>query len=136
LLSIENKFFRLAVDSARGCVVSLRDLKSGRELVAGDDDTAFGQYLHERFSSNNVQAFITAYCRGKGWVYNDFGKPGMPGPDQVPYRRVALTNWTVSLREDSLAKTVTLRSTDAAPLARSVSIKYTLYEGQPYLDLE
>ena len=31
---------------------------------------------------------------------------------------------------------ITLRSADAAPLAKSAALKYTLYAGQPYLDIE
>ncbi|HWX23211.1 MAG TPA: hypothetical protein VN578_25190 [Candidatus Binatia bacterium] len=131
---LKNKTFRLEVDPARGCITSLRDLKTGRELVA--PEPGVGQYLHERFSSNNVQAFISAYCRRIGWVNNDFGKPGMPGPDKAPYARITLTNWTVTLRQDPVAKTVTLRCPDATPLAKAVTIRYTLYEAQPYLDLE
>jgi len=83
-----------------------------------------------------VQAFITSYCRGNTWMTNDFGKPGMPGPDEAPYARLTLTNWIASMQEDGLAQSVTLRCSDAAPLARAVALKFTLYEDQPYLDAE
>ncbi len=133
---LANQQFRLEVDPTRACAVSLKDLRTGRQLVAAQDESSFGQYLHERFSSNNVQAFIDAYCRISSWVYKDFGKPGMPGPGQAPYARVTLTNWTAVLQQDAVAKSVILHCVEAAPLAKAVAVKYTLYEGQPYLDLE
>jgi hypothetical protein len=144
---IENEFFRLKADVARGGLVSLVDLKTGRELVAAKDESSFGSYRHERFASTNVDDFLRSYCRG--WASRaagmpvplrglgaDFGKLGMPAPDQSPYAALTLTNWTVSVQVSALAKTIVLHSADAAPLARSVTLKYTLYESQPYLDVE
>jgi len=136
---IENKFFRLTVDPARGCIASLRDLKTGRELVAPTHEDDFGGYLHERFSATNVEAFVESYSpvwKEKGWIYKDFGKPNMPGADRAPYARITLTNWTVSVREDAVSQTVSLRCTNAAPLGKTVTIQYTLYQAEPYLDIE
>jgi hypothetical protein len=134
---IENRFFRLKVDAARGGLVSLVDLRAGRELVAKDDEDSFGSYCHERFASTNVNGFLKSYARGKGgWVDNDFGKPGMPGPDNLPYAALRLTNWTVSAQTSPLKKTILLCSADAAPLAKAVTLRFTLYESQPYLGVE
>jgi hypothetical protein len=131
---IENKFFRLKVDAARGGLVSLVDLKTGRELVAAKDENSFGSYWHERFSKNEVDAFVKSYCRGRGT--NDFSKRDMPLPDKSPYATFTLTNWTVAVRSSALEKTIVLRSANAAPLARAVTLKYTLHSAQPYLDME
>jgi hypothetical protein len=130
---IENEFFRLQVDAAGGGLVSLVDLQTGREMVAAKDENSFGSYWYERFASTNVDAYMKSYCR---WPYADFGKPGMPGPDKSPYAALTLTNWMISVRSSPVAKSIILRSADAAPLARAVTLKYTLYESQPYLDVE
>jgi hypothetical protein len=130
---IENKLFRLKAEAARGGLVSMVDLQTGRELVATNDENSFGSYWHERFASTNVDAYMKAYCR---WTYADFGKPGMPGPDKSPYTALVLTNWMISAQASPVAKTLILRSADAAPLAKAVTLKYTLYESQPYLDVE
>jgi hypothetical protein len=122
------------VDTARGGLVSLVDLKTGRELVAAKDENSFGSYWHERFDKNNVDAFVKAYCRGRGT--NDFSKRDMPLPDKSPYATFTLTNWTVSVQSSALAKTIVLHSANAAPLAKAVTLKYTLYESQPYVDVE
>ncbi|HVV73048.1 MAG TPA: hypothetical protein VHI52_16350, partial [Verrucomicrobiae bacterium] len=133
---IENRFFRLRVDAKRGGAVSLVDLKTGRELVPPQDESGLGGYLHERFAKSNVDAYVQSYCRG--WALtpqSDFNKP-VPAPLQQPYAAIRLTNWTAEVRSTPLRKTLTLHSPNAAPLARSVTIEYTLWENQPYLDIE
>lgn len=134
--TIENEFFRLKVAAARGGVVSLVDLKTGRELVSPTNENTLGSYLHERFSKADVDAFVKAYCRG--WALSpasDFNKPILAALQQ-PYAAIRLTNWTVTVQTSPRAKTIILHSADAAPLAKSVTLKYTLYPSQPYLDLE
>jgi len=134
--AIENEFLRLRVDAARGGVVSLVDLKSGRELVAAQDENSFGSYMQERFAKTNADAFTKAYTRG--WASHpgsDFDKP-IPLAWQQPYAALTLNNWTVLVQSNPLAKTIILHSADAAPFAKSVTLKYTLPAGQPYLDLE
>lgn len=133
---IASKFLRLKVDPARGGVVSLVDLKSGRELVAAREDNLLGSYLHERFAKTNVDAFVKAYCRG--WAAtpgSDFDKP-IPPAEQLPYAAINLTNWTVRVESNRLVRTLVLYAADAAPLAKSITLKYTLYEDEPYLDVE
>jgi hypothetical protein len=132
---IENEFFRLTVDAARGGVVALLDRTTGRELVAAKDENSVGSYLHERFAKSNVDAFVKSYCRN--WALSpasDFNKP-IPASEQLPYAAIRLTNWRVSVQSSPLAKTIILHS-DAAPLAKSVTLKYTLSAEQPYLDIE
>jgi hypothetical protein len=138
--TIENNYFRLEVDPTRGCITSLTDLKTGRQLVSKNDPDGFGSYLHERFAKTNVTAFVNAYCTqdalNRGWANKDFGKPNLPGPEELPYTRTVLTNWTVSIGKNRIGKTLTFRCDHAEPLAESVQIKYTLYEEQPYVDVE
>lgn len=134
--AIQNRFFRLQVDAGCGGAVSLVDVKSGRELVARKETNPLGSYLHERFAKTNVEAFIQSYCRS--WALSpasDFGKP-VPAAQQLPYAALTLTNWTLATERTALAQTIVLRSADAAPFAKSVTLKYTLYDAQPYLDVE
>lgn len=130
---IKNYFFRLRVDPSTGGIFSLTDAKTGRGLIANRT----GQYLHERFCATNVMAFYHAYAKvPTSWAVNDFGKPGMPGVDKSPYAQIVLTNWNVSHQQSALANSITLRCDNAAPLAKSVTLKYTLYNERPYLDVE
>ena len=133
---IANEFFRLKVDAARGGVVSLVNLKTGRELVAARDENSFGSYLHERFDKAETDAFVASYSRGWGLSpASDFRKP-VPVAEQLPHAELGLTNWTVTVETTALARTIVLHSAEAAPLAKAVTLKYTLAAGQPYLDME
>jgi len=137
---VQSKFFRLEIDAARGCLASLTEIRTGRELVAAKDEDGFGRYFHERFAKTNVTAFVNAYCTkyalDRGWANKDFGKPNLPGPDELSYARIRLTNWTTSVRQNAFGRILTLHCADAAPLGKTVTIKYTLYEVQPYIDIE
>ncbi len=133
---IANEFLRLKADPARGGIVSLVDVASGRELVASQDEYRLGTYFQERFSKAQVDAFVASYCRG--WALSpasDFNKP-IPKALQQPYAVLMLTNWTLTVHRSRVAQTIMLHSADATPLARAVTLKYTLAAGQPYLDLE
>ena len=133
---IANEFFRLKVDAARGGVVSLVNLKTSRELVSAKDENSFGSYLHERFDKAETDAFVASYSRGWGLSpASDFRKP-VPVAEQLPHAELGLTNWTVTVETTALARTIVLHSAEAAPLAKAVTLKYTLAAGQPYLDME
>jgi len=136
--TIQNQYFQLKLDVDRGGIASLIDRKTGRALIAAKNESDAGQYIHERFSTANVQEFMGAYCRMKGgWASNDFGKPGMPGPDKSPYARISLMGWG---RAGPIlypgCQSLTLISHDPQPLAKHVQISYTLYNDRPYLDIE
>jgi alpha-mannosidase len=52
---------------------------SGRELVKAGAVHGFGQYVHERFSSEQVDAFVKAYVKiDSDWATNELGKPMLP----------------------------------------------------------
>ena len=55
--TLENQFFKLTLDPARGTVSSWIDKRTGRELVDGNAPQGLGQYLYERFDRDQVQAF-------------------------------------------------------------------------------
>jgi alpha-mannosidase len=51
---IESPFFKATLDAKRGCIASLIDKRSGRELVDADAPHGFGQYLYERFGRKDL----------------------------------------------------------------------------------
>lgn len=51
---IESPFFKATLDRARGCIASLIDKRTGRELVDPAAPQGFGQYLYERFGYNQL----------------------------------------------------------------------------------
>ena len=135
--TLENEFFKLTFDTARGGIASLVEKQTGRELVATQDARALGEYLFEQFDAEHVRGFLKTYPRGSGgWVANDFGKPNLPGTNVLRYAAVTLTNCTLSIQHGTLADVATLQCADATPLAKAVALRVTLERGTPSVDLE
>ena len=66
-------------------IPSLVDKRSGRELVDTTAHEQFGQYLYERFSSDQVADYVKAYVKiNADWAVNELGKPNLPQEDQRP----------------------------------------------------
>jgi alpha-mannosidase len=76
---LESPHLRALVDTNRMVLRSLIDKASGRELVKAGAVHGFGQYVHERFSSEQVDAFVKAYVKiDSDWATNELGKPMLP----------------------------------------------------------
>jgi hypothetical protein len=132
---LENAFFKIRFDLARGGIASLLDKRTGRELVAPNNERALGQYLHERFDLPTVQAYAKTYTRDLA-SWSAFGKPNLPGPDKLTYAALSPTNWTLSMESTTVADVAVLRCANAAPLAAATTLKVTLYRSLPFVDLE
>jgi hypothetical protein len=48
---LRNDAYEVRYDLAEGCIASLVDRRTGRELIAGDSIFGFGQYVYDRFAT-------------------------------------------------------------------------------------
>ena len=55
---IESPFFKATLDPIRGCIVSLVDKRTGRELLDAGAPQGFGQYLYERFGYQQIANWL------------------------------------------------------------------------------
>jgi len=134
--TIENAFFRVRLDAMRSGVVSIIDKGTGRERVDASE-FALGQYVYERFDADQVAAYIAAYCKiGGDWVVRDYGKPDLPPAAEKPHAVRSPKNATLDLSQGPLAVTATLRTKPSDELPHDVSLRVTLYRGEPWVDLE
>jgi len=134
--TMSNEYLQVRLDVARGCISSLTDIASGRELVDVQGTYGFGQYLYERFSKQNVDEYLKAYPKVQApWVDGDFGKPGLPSADEVPYRAVSPTEWDIEMRRDEISVSAQMHASPTDALPHDVMIEITLYGGMPYLDV-
>ena len=135
--TMESPFFKAAIDGGRGAVKSLVDKRTGRELVdhaAGQD---LGQYLYERFDSNNVADYVKAYVKIKAdWAINELGKPNMPPVDQVKYEAASLMSGSVRFRATPLCVDASMSVNVEGPQPHRVLSNLRLYADQPYADLQ
>jgi hypothetical protein len=51
ITTLRNDAFELRYDMTQGCIASLRDRRTGAELVAPDSVFGFGQYVYDRFAT-------------------------------------------------------------------------------------
>ncbi|MBN2133999.1 MAG: hypothetical protein JW741_31135, partial [Sedimentisphaerales bacterium] len=59
--TMENAFFRVVLDPGRGCIASITNKKTGREMVDTSAPHGFGQYLYQQFSRQECDAYVNTY---------------------------------------------------------------------------
>ena len=135
--TLENSFFRMRLDPARGVVASLVDKRSGRELVDAASEYGLGQYVYERFDTNDTTGYIKAYCRGTAsWVFQDFAKPDLPPAKDVPHVTASPGKFQLSVSRGPLRTVATLRAAAGKEVPHDVTLRVTLLADQPYVDVE
>jgi alpha-mannosidase len=135
--AFETPFYRVTFDLQRGGITSLVEKHTGRELADTTSPYALGQFLHERFSQNEVNRWLTSYPRFRGgWAEEDFGKPGMPGPDKSPYAAITPDHWTISVRHWPDADVAMLTAGDTKDLAKSCTLTFTFPRHAPLVDVD
>lgn len=136
--TLENGVFKLTVDPAKGAILSLIDKRSGRELVDASAAHGFGQYLHERFSADEVSRYCGAYVRGgHDWGFVEIGKPNLPPSAEVPYRALTPAACTVTTHIQGDTRTLEMHAAPAAAgLSYPVTTRILLHGDAPYVDLE
>ncbi len=135
--SLSNNFFEVVFNLEKGGISSLIDKKTDRELIDHSSDYILGQFLHERFSSIEIDDWFNSYSRIKdGWGLNDLGKPGMPTADLVPYLAFTPNKWDISISHSNLSDIATLSSTSTEGFAKKYTIVFTFPKNEAYIDIE
>ncbi|MBT7463437.1 MAG: hypothetical protein HN686_05610 [Bacteroidetes bacterium] len=144
--TFENDHFRIVFDPTQSAIASLIDKHSGRELVDSEGKHGFGQYLHEKFSADEVAGYCDSYIRGekneKGWeefywAYAVIGKPNMPPASEVPYRAMTAGNSTLSKSRCGNTTTFVMSATQGETgIDYPVTTRVYLYDDAAYIDLE
>ena len=133
---LENRFFVATVSPEQGTLRSLIDKRSGRELVDPAAPHGLGQYLYERFSADEVSAYVKAYVKiSADWATNELGKPNLPPARDVPYVARSPRRFTLRAEQGAEAATAIMTAVPADGLP-GVTTRVVLYQDQPYLDLE
>jgi alpha-mannosidase len=133
----ENKHFKIILDPARGTIRSLVDKRSGRELLDASAEHGFGQYLHEKFSADEVAAYAKAYIRAASWAYAQIGKPNLPPASDIPYRALTPANCTITSTKRDNTITLEMRATqEDTGVNYPVTTRVLLHGDAPYVDLE
>ena len=129
---LKMRHFTVKFDLEKGGISSLVENATGRELVKRGGH-ALGQFLHERFSRNEIRRFRAAYDTRQP---NDgFNKPGMPDEKKSPYAAMTPTGWTATHVRNALGEEVVLRPSDTLGLAKGYELKFSFPDAAAYVDI-
>ena len=132
---IENQRYRVRMDPSRGIVASIRDKLTDRELIDGESPYGLGQYLYERFDTANIQRYFDEYLKYvPGWVAH-FARANMAPADQAPHVASSPHSFTLRLQRNELSVSALMTAGAEREAAERVSLRVTLYDDQPYVDL-
>ncbi|HVI48250.1 MAG TPA: hypothetical protein VM802_25505 [Chitinophaga sp.] len=135
--SFNTPYFNVAFDLKKGGIASLVEKSTGRELVDQSSKYVLGQFLHERFSANEVNQWFNAYSRIKdGWGLNDLGKPGIPGADKIPYLSFTPQSWKITIIHSGVADIATLTTDATEGYAKNYTLTFTFPRNEAYVDVE
>lgn len=132
--SIENEFFRIQIDTLKGCISSLIDKRTGRELVNIKEDTiGFNQYFYERFSKKMVDNYADTYIKGgREWAVDELGRPNLTND---PYKAVHGAKCHLLFEEKTNSISAILFFSPDGNMPHSYTQIITLYNGIPYVEL-
>ena len=128
-IRLDTPFYRVAFDLRRGGIASLVEKKTGRELVDRTSPYALGQFLHERFSNQQMADFTRAYARRLELC------PRRPaGGCQAC--RADPAGLDLAVEQTGNADIATLTATDTLGLAQGIALVVTLPHAEPWVDVE
>ena len=134
--TIESPYFRLTLDLSRGGVTSLIDKRSGRELINAQSNYALGQYLYERFSRDQVEAYVKAYVKiNTPWALTELGKPDLPPASEAPYTAVSPCAFQLQITDDDQMVSAVMQAPAGAGIPQPVTTTIQLHKDRPWLDL-
>jgi len=135
--TLENEFFEVRLDPARGCIASLRDNRTGRQWVDDVSEFGLGQYLNERFELAQTDGYCRDYQQGR-WgstLHEGMRKPGLP-PD-VRYRAASGRHGSVrSIKSREVSSAILDMPGDPANHLPAASLRVSLHRARPFIDLE
>jgi hypothetical protein len=135
--SIESPTFKLVFDPASGTLRSLVEKHSGRELLDPQAERKFGQYLYERFDAKNTAGFVDAFSPTRpAWALFELNKPNLPPAEKVPYRAASPEKCQMHFEQSPVSLTAVFHAKPTERLPHAVTSRFTVYPGQPFVDLE
>ena len=130
--SLKLRHFTVKFDLEKGGIASLVENVTGRELVK-QGGHALGQFLHERFSRNEVNRYAKIYNERQP---NDgLSKPGMPDVAQSPYAAITPSGWHARMKRSPLGVEVVMKPDDTKGLAKAYELRFSFPDHLPCVDI-
>jgi len=135
---IENRWFKVTFDRARGCVASLIEKATGGELVDSTSQPGFGQYLYQQFDRKECLDYVNSYIlpqyRGS---HGPITAKNTYVPESAKHVDFSPTNVELEVTRNGFSISACLvPPMPACETAHTAGLTVTLYEDQPCLDLK
>jgi len=130
----ENGFFSIVINPETGALNSVYDKKSGRELADQNSDEGFGEYVYEQFGQERLDSYNRDYVKpgAESWANPEMGRPWVPMEESKSYRgrceKIEYVNMGNALRATVFGRL-------EGPVPQDYLITYTIYENQPYIEI-
>ncbi len=134
--TIENRWLKVRLDPARGCIASILDKATGAELVETNAAHGFGQYLYQQFDRKECDAYIASYIlpqyRGS---HGPITGKSVFVPASARHLEFSPTNTSLEIARNGFSVTAALVP-PAGPGEHTAGLTVTLYADLPCLDLK
>ena len=136
--TIENRWFTVRFDAARGVVGSIVNKATGAELVDQNAPHGFGQYLYQRFSRQESQEYLNHYVfREYGRSHDRITAKVRYLPPDVPHTDFSPTGMEFDVERARTFISGTLYpKTPREENAHNAALRVTLYKDTPAIDLK
>ncbi|MCF7973872.1 MAG: hypothetical protein K9N55_08660 [Phycisphaerae bacterium] len=135
---IESPWFKVILDSSRGCITSIIDKKTGRNLVDTSAAHGLGQYLYQQYDREECDAYVNTYVLPQyhGSHRRITGKHHFV-PQSAKHVDFSPKGMTLDIERTDYAVTARLLpDLSGHETAHTASLCVTLYSDLPYVDLQ
>lgn len=137
---LENRWYSIGVDAATGTISSLFDKARGYEWVGASDRCVFAQYRYIVHGSDEARQFLVD-CTER---FYDWQVNALVRKDYFDQKRVQAVPAAFSVEAEASAGSASLvmkariagESVEKYGNARGLSLRITLYDDMPYIDLQ
>lgn len=132
--SIENSFFRVVINPSTGALKSVFDKINNKEIVDATNEDGFAQYVYEKFGQEDLTGYNKAYVKpgSESWANQEMGRPSVPETKRKVFKgkceKIIYRNMG-----NGVSASVFGKCDD--PGNQSYIVTYTLYEKQPYIEI-
>jgi hypothetical protein len=131
--TIENRYFRIKIDPARGSLISCIEKSTGRELADTQNRFGFGEYFHERFGSEDLLRYNSTYVKpgAHEWADQEMGRPYL----DTGYRISEPAGGRITFSRKGNETSATWHGEMPADYPHRFSLSWILNDNLPYIRL-
>lgn len=131
---LENKFFRLNINSKTGTLSSVFDKKNKIELVDQTSKEGFGAYFYEQIGQERLNKYNKSYVKpgSENWANDEMIRPSIPISKTRTFK--GAIDKIVYLDMGNAVRATVFGKLNDSDLQQYL-VTYTLYENQPYIEI-